>query len=97
MATAAAAGSASSFASRLWSRYLVQLKTKPIRTKMVQSGVIYVVADLTAQFGIEGRRLDPLNEETDETKRYDVSAHAIVQMYTTGQLLIEVRSFGQRG
>jgi protein Mpv17 len=55
---------------RLWGRYLVALRERPIRTKMITSGGLYVVGDWIAQFGIEGRSLSPVD---DEVERYDVS------------------------
>jgi hypothetical protein len=42
---------------RLWSSYLAQLAQRPLRTKMITSGVMFVIADGVTQFGIEGRRL----------------------------------------
>jgi hypothetical protein len=61
---------------RLWHRYTTALRETPIRTRMISSGVLYVVGDLTAQLGIEDKRLfgsvglaDDVSEE-----KYDVSS-----------------------
>lgn len=43
--------------SRLWAGYLRQLGTRPLRTKMVTSGCMFLLGDGIAQFGIEGRRV----------------------------------------
>jgi protein Mpv17 len=59
--------------ARVWSRYLVALREHPVRTRMVTSGVLYVVGDGVAQFGIEGRKLDLQGEEPDERLVWDVS------------------------
>jgi hypothetical protein len=40
---------------------------------MVTSGFLYVIGDVVAQFGIEGRRLDLAGNEPDEKQRWDVS------------------------
>ncbi|WVQ84682.1 hypothetical protein IAT38_006837 [Cryptococcus sp. DSM 104549] len=47
-------------ASRLWIRYTTALRERPLRTKMIQSGVLFVSADMVAQFGIEGRGMGGL-------------------------------------
>jgi len=58
------------FMGRMWSRYLVALKERPVRTKMITSGSLYVVGDCVAQFGIEGRSFNPKEEEIEH---WDVS------------------------
>ena len=58
------------FMRRVWSRYLVALKERPIRTKMVTSGSLYVVGDCVAQFGIEGRSF---NYKKEDVEHWDVS------------------------
>lgn len=70
MTTAATAKA--SLLGRLWGRYLVALRERPIRTKMITSGGLYVVGDCIAQFGIEGRSLARVDED-DEVEQYDVS------------------------
>ncbi|KAK8853293.1 hypothetical protein IAR55_003997 [Kwoniella newhampshirensis] len=42
--------------ARLWTSYTSSLQRNPLRTKMVQSGVLFISADAVAQMGIEGRR-----------------------------------------
>jgi hypothetical protein len=37
--------------------YLRQLGKRPLRTKMITSSCLFLMADTIAQFGIEGRRL----------------------------------------
>jgi hypothetical protein len=59
--------------ARVWARYLVALREHPVRTRMVTSGVLYVVGDGVAQFGIEGRKLDLRGDEPDEKLVWDVS------------------------
>ncbi|WVR07605.1 hypothetical protein IAU60_004647 [Kwoniella sp. DSM 27419] len=41
--------------TRLWAAYSQALQRAPLRTKMAQTGVLYVTADLVAQVGIEGK------------------------------------------
>ncbi|ODN84976.1 hypothetical protein L202_00821 [Cryptococcus amylolentus CBS 6039] len=45
------------FFARLWSGYTTALRERPLRTKMIQSGVLFITADLVAQMGIEGRSM----------------------------------------
>ncbi|KGB78800.1 hypothetical protein I307_01704 [Cryptococcus deuterogattii 99/473] len=54
--------------SRLWNRYTTALRERPLRTKMIQSGVLFIAADIVAQFGIEGKSLRSAisGEEGDE-------------------------------
>jgi hypothetical protein len=41
---------------------------------MISSGALYVVGDLTAQLGIEDKRMFAPAEEFDTEGRYDVSS-----------------------
>ncbi|WWD19719.1 hypothetical protein CI109_104183 [Kwoniella shandongensis] len=43
--------------SRFWSFYTTSLQNRPVRTKMVQSGLFFLTADVIAQLGIEGRSM----------------------------------------
>lgn len=54
--------------SRLWNHYTTALRERPLRTKMIQSGVLFITADIVAQLGIEGRSLRRAisGEEGDE-------------------------------
>ncbi|KAI9634063.1 uncharacterized protein MKK02DRAFT_38734 [Dioszegia hungarica] len=61
-----------SFPVRLWHRYTTALREKPIRTRMISSGVLYVVGDLTAQLGIEDKRMFARAEVEDTEGRYDI-------------------------
>lgn len=70
MSTAATAAIPPTFILRLWQRYLSALRTRPLRTKMITSGILYVVGDSVAQFGIEGRRIGV--GEVAEEDRWDV-------------------------
>lgn len=60
---------------RLWNRYIVALREKPIRTRMISSGVLYVVGDITAQIGIEDKSF--FNRDGEPEERYDVSLIAM--------------------
>jgi protein Mpv17 len=66
--------------ARAWQRYLVALREHPMRTRMITSGVLYVVGDGVAQFGIEGRCLDLAQTETDEKQRWDVSDDPLLRL-----------------
>jgi hypothetical protein len=66
MATTVQAG----YMSRIWNRYLTALRERPIRTKMMTSGSLYVVGDGIAQFGIEGRSF---NYRQEDVEHWDVS------------------------
>lgn len=63
---------ASRLPGRLWNRYVVALREKPIRTRMISSGVLYVVGDITAQIGIEDKSFSARDDIGSEG-RYDVS------------------------
>ncbi|ORY35797.1 hypothetical protein BCR39DRAFT_555931 [Naematelia encephala] len=57
--------------AQTWQRYLVALRERPLRTKMITSGAMYVGGDCVAQFGIEGRRIDrdaPAKEQWDPVR-----------------------------
>ncbi|WVQ77544.1 hypothetical protein IAR50_007231 [Cryptococcus sp. DSM 104548] len=56
------------FFARLWSGYTTALRERPLRTKMIQSGVLFIAADLVAQIGIEGKSLSKalMGEQGDE-------------------------------
>jgi protein Mpv17 len=62
---------APSLPGRIWNRYITALREKPIRTRMISSGVLYVVGDMTAQFGIEDKSWRGVDGEPEG--RYDVS------------------------
>jgi protein Mpv17 len=62
-----------SLVARLWGLYLQTLGTHPMRTRMITSGILYVIGDGVAQFCIEGRQLDLARNEPDEKRRWDVS------------------------
>jgi hypothetical protein len=47
---------------------------------MVTSGVLYVVGDGVAQFGIEGRKLDLQGDEPDEKLVWDVSGSSLTSI-----------------
>lgn len=60
---------------RLWAAYLRQLNTRPLRTKMITSGTLFLFGDTVTQFGIEGRRVGGSSESAsgeDRVQSYDV-------------------------
>jgi protein Mpv17 len=61
--------------ARVWSRYFVALREHPVRTRMVTSGVLYVVGDGVAQFGI-----DLQGDEPDEKLVWDVSGSSLTSI-----------------
>lgn len=61
--------SAKGFVSRVWARYSLALREKPVRTRMASSGVLYFVGDHVAQYGIEDRTWK--GDDADES--FDVS------------------------
>jgi protein Mpv17 len=67
---ARAVSSARGLAARLWARYSLALREKPLRTRMVSSGVLYFIGDHVAQYGIEDRKW----AGDDEDESFDVSA-----------------------
>ena len=59
----------------IWTRYLHALRTRPIRTKMITSSMLFSLGDSIAQFGIEGRRIAKSPSEAyslDKEIRWDV-------------------------
>lgn len=80
MAAAAAPARAGAF-GRVWAAYLRQLNRRPLRTKMITSGSMFLLGDTVAQFGIEGRRvgataLEDGESEENRTLPWDVSSRA---------------------
>ncbi|WWC64484.1 uncharacterized protein I303_107094 [Kwoniella dejecticola CBS 10117] len=67
--------------ARIWTTYTTALRERPLRTKMIQSGVLYISADLVAQLGIEGKsiRRTLSGEEGDEV--YDPIRTARLSIY----------------
>ncbi|WVR00100.1 hypothetical protein IAU59_007242 [Kwoniella sp. CBS 9459] len=67
--------------TRLWAAYTSALSRNPLRTKMIQSGVLYISADLVAQVGIEGKSLGRavVGEEGEEV--YDPIRTARLTLY----------------
>lgn len=70
--------------SALWQRYLLALRTHPIRTRMITSGCLFATGDAIAQGGIEGR--DPLSsfrrssrtrDDTMDEVAWDVSLSSV--------------------
>ncbi|WWC91782.1 uncharacterized protein L201_006729 [Kwoniella dendrophila CBS 6074] len=69
--------------SRIWLSYTTALRQKPLRTKMIQSGVLYISADLVAQFGIEGKSIisRPNDGREEEQEMYDPIRTARLSIY----------------
>lgn len=44
------------YPAHLWRRYNTALQQRPLRTRMISSGVLYIIGDHVAQLGIEDRR-----------------------------------------
>lgn len=88
--------------SRLWAGYLRQLSTRPLRTKMITSGGMFLLGDGIAQFGIEGRRIGADGEEPlhDEPVPDGVVLPYRVSLgwgHATTPLLVEVGEGGNNG
>ncbi|WOO77183.1 Protein SYM1 [Vanrija pseudolonga] len=64
--TSTAAVAPTSLGRRVLAAYLRQLSTRPLRTKMITSTVLFSIGDSIAQFGIEGRRLGADGSEVDQ-------------------------------
>lgn len=71
-------------ASRLWAGYLRQLALRPLRTKMVTSGSMFIIGDTIAQVGIEGRRIGG----EPEPEGYEVADNDVVLAYNVGSTLV---------
>ena len=75
MATAVAAPTGA--LSRVWAAYLRQLGARPLRTKMITSGCLFLLGDTIAQFGVEGRKVGveqpPEEADADVPRPWDVS------------------------
>lgn len=84
---------------RLWHLYTASLAARPIRTKMVTSASMYVVADSIAQLVIEKRKLpwsrDNEDGELSEVQRkegeqpreeWDVSSHLLFPSEILGEI-----------
>ncbi|OCF61375.1 hypothetical protein L486_01023 [Kwoniella mangroviensis CBS 10435] len=67
--------------SRVWTFYTTSLREKPLRTKMVQSGVLYISADLVAQLGIEGKSIRRSMEGEQGEEVYDPIRTARLSIY----------------
>lgn len=74
--------------SRLWNRYTTALRERPLRTKMIQSGVLFIAADIVAQFGIEGKSLRSAisGEEGDEVYEVGLDDDEIFDSGTNGRV-----------
>ncbi|WVO15039.1 hypothetical protein L204_102683 [Cryptococcus depauperatus] len=70
------------FLTRLWARYTTALRERPLQTKMVQSGVLFISADLIAQIGIEGKSLCKTGLDDGE-EVYDISRVGRMTFYGT--------------
>ncbi|ORX35378.1 hypothetical protein BD324DRAFT_632587 [Kockovaella imperatae] len=68
MATFATAQKVGIF-GRLWSSYLVALRVRPIRTRMISGVITASIADSIAQFGFEKRSL--IGSDGDKSKSWD--------------------------
>lgn len=44
------------YPAHLWRVYNTALREKPLRTRMISSGVLYIIGDHVAQIGIEDKR-----------------------------------------
>ncbi|WRT70143.1 uncharacterized protein IL334_007137 [Kwoniella shivajii] len=67
--------------SRLWAGYTSALRAKPLRTKMIQSGVLFISADLVAQLGIEGRSIRRAFDGEEGDGIYDPTRTARLSIY----------------
>ncbi|OCF38031.1 hypothetical protein I317_04814 [Kwoniella heveanensis CBS 569] len=67
--------------TRLWAAYTSALARRPLRTKMIQSGVLYISADLVAQVGIEGKSLGRAVMGEDGEGAYDPVRTARLTLY----------------
>ncbi|WWC72102.1 uncharacterized protein I206_106062 [Kwoniella pini CBS 10737] len=69
------------FFNRIWSSYTTALRERPLRTKMIQSGVLYISADLVAQFGIEGKSISRTLDGDEGDEVYDPIRTARLSIY----------------
>ncbi|WVW86244.1 hypothetical protein I302_108286 [Kwoniella bestiolae CBS 10118] len=67
--------------SRVWAFYTTSLRERPLRTKMIQSGVLYISADLVAQLGIEGKYIRRKVEGEEGEEVYDPIRTARLSIY----------------
>lgn len=56
---------------RLWTGYLAALRARPIRTRMISSGMLCFIGDSVAQFGIEGKKMILPASDVPEQERWD--------------------------